>query len=224
MSLVIFGSSNIVSDIFDAAWSVGIKTSAIVLHQPSTDEPRSVPLEERVKAMAGFGGAPQIIQFDEFQPTEGDLYILGPTTPTRRVLAEDIKQRWGLSFLTLVHKTAYVSPMASLGEGVFVGANSVIAPGAVLAPHVFVNRGVTIGHDTKIGSFSRIQPGASLGGLSKIGEGVTVGLGATLLERLHVGNHAVIAGGAVVLSDVPDAVMVAGVPSTVRKQLTPAGV
>ena len=224
MSLVIFGSSNIISDIFDAAWSVGIKTSTIVLHQPSVDEPRSVPLEERVQAMAAFGGIPKIIKFDDFHPAKDDLYILGPTTPTRRVLAQDIKQRWGLRFFTLIHKTAYVSPLALLGEGVFVGANSVVAPGAVLSPHVFVNRGVTIGHDTKIGSFSRVQPGASLGGLSTIGEGVTVGLGATLLERLCVGHDAVIAGGAVVLSDVPDAVMVAGVPSTIRKQLTPAGV
>lgn len=174
--------------------------------------------------MARFGGVPKIIKFDDFNPNGGELYILGPTTPTRSVLVDDIKKRWNLNFFTLIHKTAYVSPLASLGEGVFVGANSVIAPGAVLAPHVFVNRGVTIGHDTRIGSFSRVQPGASLGGLSKIGESVTVGLGATLLERLHVGDHAVIAGGAVVLSDVPNSVMVAGVPSTIRKQLTPAGV
>lgn len=67
-----------------------------------------------------------------------------------------------------------------------------IGPGARLGEHVFVNRGVTIGHDTHIGSFSRIQPGANLGGLSRIGRGVTVAIGATLLERLVIGNGAFI--------------------------------
>jgi UDP-3-O-[3-hydroxymyristoyl] glucosamine N-acyltransferase len=67
-------------------------------------------------------------------------------------------------FHTLVHPRAYISPLATLAEGVFVGANCVIGPGARLAEHVFVNRGVTIGNDTHIGAFSRIQPGSNLGG------------------------------------------------------------
>jgi len=36
---------------------------------------------------------------------------------------------------------------------------------------------------------------------------------------LRIGRNAVIAGGAVVLKDVPDNVMVAGIPASVRKQL-----
>ena len=220
MSLVVFGASNILSDIFDAALSVGIRPSKVVLHEPQLAEARSIPLEARVEAMAEFGGVPEIILFDEFEPTSGEVYLLGPTTPMRRRLAMDIEARWGLTFCTLVHRTAYVSPMTRLGEGVFVGANSVIAPGTTLERHVFVNRGVTIGHDNQIGEFTRVQPGASVGGLSVIGQGVTIGLGATLLERLRVGDHAIIAGGAVVLADVASAVMVAGVPATVRKQIS----
>lgn len=218
-SLVIFGSSNILSDIFDAALSNGLPVSKVVLHEPEGTEPRSIPVEQRVRAMVAHGVAPEIVALDQFQPGEGELYLLGPTTPTRRRLADEVSARWRISFHTLIHRTAYVSPLSSLGEGVFVGANSVVAPGTILARHVFVNRGVTIGHDNDIGEFSRIQPGVSMGGLSRIGVGVTIGLGATLLERLHVGDHAVIAGGAVVLKDVPALVMVAGAPATVRKQL-----
>jgi len=80
--------------------------------------------------------------------------------------------------------------------------------GSRLADHVFVNRGVTIGHDTHVGSFSRIQPGANLGGLSRIGVGVTVAIGATLLERLVIGDGAFVGAGAVATEDVPDGVLV----------------
>ena len=218
-NLVIFGTSNILSDLIDAAWSVGWSVSTIVVHEPETTEPRSVPLHQRLAQIATVASAPRVISMDEFVPTAGESYLLGPTTPRRRHLADLVRQRWGLAFCTLVHRTAYVSPLATLGEGVFIGANSVIAPGTTLAEHVFVNRGVMIGHDNQIGAYSRIQPGASLGGLSVYGRAVTVGLGATVLERLCIGDDAVIAGGAVVLADVPAAVMVAGVPAAIRKQL-----
>lgn len=218
-SLVIFGSSNIISDIVDAALSHGIKTRAIVMHDPETPGPRDLALAERVKQFSPYMTTPAILEMAEFQPMSGDIYLLGPTTPMRQRLVTDIAKNWTLEYCTLVHKTAYVSPMVRLSQGVFVGANSVIAPGAKLSEHVFINRGVTVGHDTQIGAFSRIQPGASLGGLSVYGEGVTVGLGATVLERLVVGSQSVVAAGSVVLSDVPEATMVAGIPAVVKKSL-----
>ena len=88
-----------------------------------------------------------LLSFEEFQPQADELYILGPTTPQRSVLASELVQRFGLKFTTLIHPTAYVSPLAKLGQGVFIGANSVIGPGVHLDQHVFVNRGVTVGQN-----------------------------------------------------------------------------
>lgn len=217
--LVIFGASNILSDLFDAALASGLIPVKVVLDEPESPGPRDMPVAQRLAALAPLCPPPALLTMDEFAPETGELYLLGPTTPLRESLARRLVARWSLTFHTLVHPTAYVSPLARLGQGVFVGANSVIAPGVVLADHVFINRGVTVGHDNHVGAFTRIQPGASLGGLSQIGDRVTIGLGATLVERLHIGDDAVIAGGAVVLKDVPAAVMVAGVPAVIKKQL-----
>lgn len=220
--LVIFGSSNILSDLFDAALAGGLLPSKVVLDEPENCGARDLPLAQRLAALAPFCPPPLLLQLAEFTPQNGELYLLGPTTPTRATLAQRLEERFSLPFHTLVHPTAYVSPLAFLAPGVFVGANSTIGPGCVLADHVFVNRGVTIGHDTHIGSFSRIQPGANLGGLTRIGSGVTIGMGATVLERLLIGDGAVVGGGAVVLADVPAQVLVVGVPAKVRKNLAPA--
>lgn len=220
--LVIFGLSNILSDLFDAALGCGLVPSKVVIHYPEKIGERDVPVAQRLAAVAPLcprSVPPALLRLDDFVPAAGELYLLGPTTPTRARLAELLHNRFGLEFCTLVHPRAYVSPLAWLGPGVFVGANSVIAPGTRLEAHVFVNRGVTIGHDTHVGAFSRIQPGANLASLSRIGSGVTIGLGATLVERLRVGDGSVIGAGAVVLEDVPDRVMVAGVPATIRKHL-----
>jgi sugar O-acyltransferase (sialic acid O-acetyltransferase NeuD family) len=218
--LVIFGASNIVSDIADAAWTLGWPTRAVVTHEPEETHPRSIPLVERIRSLGPLGGIPQLLEFESFSPETGDVYVLGPTTPRRATLAAAVVQRWDLSFTTLVHRTAYVAPGVRLGPGVFVGACSVIAPGTTVDEHVFINRGVTIGHDNLIGAFSRIQPGSALGGLSVIGRGVTVGLGARLHERLAIGDGAVIAAGAVVRHDVEPFVMVAGSPARLMKKLT----
>ncbi len=217
--LVIFGDSNILSDLFDCALANHIDIHKVVLHLPQAVGERDVSLAQRLAALQIVGQQVQVQPLDEFVPGADEIYLLGPTTPTRLVLANEVAQRFGLAFVTLVHPTAYVSPLAQLGQGVFVGANSVVGPGVVLGEHVFVNRGVTIGHDTKIGAFSRIQPGSNLGGLSHIGCGVTVAIGATVIERLRIGDNAFIGAGAVVTEDVLANVLVVGIPAKFKKLL-----
>ena len=214
--LVIFGLSNILSDLVDAALANGLSVAQICIDQPESPGPRDVSLQERLASWHGLGVAPQVLLLADFQPWPGALYLLGPTTPARAGLASRLQAAHGLRFHTLVHPTAHVSPLARLGEGVFVGANSVIGPGVTLGAHVFVNRGVTVGHDTRIGAFSRLQPGSHLGSLSQIGCGVTVGIGATLVERLIVGDGVVIGAGALLACDAPAGAQVAASPAKVR--------
>lgn len=217
--LVIFGASNIVSDLFDCALANGLVPARVVLHLPESGGERDISLAARIAALGDLCAPPIVETLDDFRPGADELYLLGPTTPTRANLAAEIGRRFALRYHTLIHPTAYVSPLAQIGQGVFVGANSVIGPGAHLGDHVFVNRGVTIGHDTHIGAFSRVQPGANLGGLSRIGSGVTIAIGATLLERLVIGNGAFIGAGAVATEDVPEGVLVVGIPAKVKKAL-----
>jgi sugar O-acyltransferase (sialic acid O-acetyltransferase NeuD family) len=217
LRLVIFGASNILSDLFDCALANGLLPAKVVIHLPEESDERSIPVAQRVARLAPLCPPPAIEQLDEFRPASGEAYLLGPTTPARAALAAEVQRRFGLAFHTLVHPTAYVSPLATLGSGTFVGARSAVAAGAMLGEHVFVNRGATIGHDTRIGAFSRIQPGSAVGGLSTIGRGVTVGIGATLIERLSIGDNAVIGAGSTVVKDVPENVVVFGSPATIRK-------
>lgn len=219
--LVVFGTSNIISDLFDCALANGFDIGRVVLHHAEQVGERDRSLAERLAALAPFGQTPQVDHVDRFVPGADELYLLGPTTPTRAELAALVAARWALPFATLVHPSAYVSPLAALAPGVFVGANSVLGPGVRLGEHVFVNRGVTVGHDTVVGAFSRLQPGCNLGGLSLLGRGVTVAIGATVLERLRIGDGAFIGAGSVVTADVAADSLAVGVPARVRKLTAP---
>jgi len=76
-----------------------------------------------------------------------------------------------------------------------------------------------ITHDVQIGQFVEISPGATLLGGCKIGDFTHIGSGAIILPYIRIGKNAVIAAGAVITKDVPDNVMIAGVPGVVKKHL-----
>ncbi len=124
----------------------------------------------------------------------------------------------GMSFATLVHATATISPNTTLEEGVIVCAGVIIATHSRLGKHVRVNRGTLIGHHTHIGDFVTIQPGANIAGLCHIDEATYVGMGAVVLDRIKIGAHSVIGAGSVVTKDVPDNVQVVGTPARVVKE------
>lgn len=226
--LVIVGVSQILSDLVDAAFERGWTVSKVLEDQATETGPRDLSLAERLTQWAAIGVQPQVESLADYQPQHGEALLLGPTTPARRDLAARIQARFDafgqpLPWATLIHPSAIVSPLASLGAGSFVGAGSVLAPGVVAGQHVFINRAASVGHDTRLGDYCRVQPGAALGGLIDVGEGCTIGLGARVLERLHLGAGSFVAAGAVVVGDVEAGVLVAGVPAKVIKRLQPPG-
>lgn len=54
----------------------------------------------------------------------------------------------------------------------------------------------------------------------KIGDNVWIGARAVILPGVTIGNNVVVAAGSVVTRDVPDNVVVAGVPAILKKRLT----
>ncbi len=212
--MIFFGVSNMLSDIFECVTELGKKVTRIVINVPEITRTRTKDLETRLKEL---GERPPITPLEEFIYQEDEEYFVVPTTPKKAVLVDYLTDKYHLKFTSLIHPTAYVSPYAKIGHGVFVGALSVISPGCVLMDHVFVSRGVTVAHDTVLHSYVRLHPGSNIAGHVEIHEGTTVGLGANVIEELVIGRESMVAAGAVVIRDVADRTMVAGVPAIVKK-------
>ncbi len=208
--VVLFGVSNMLSDIFEAIDALGGRFSRLVVNQPEELRPRTLGYAER---FARLGVAPEVVDWKDFAPREGELCALGTTASGREQLMARAQEAWGLDFTALVHPRAYLSRFVEVGEGAFVGAASVIGPGAVLGAAVFVNRGVTVGHDTRLGEACRLMPGCNVGGHVTVGARATIGMGASVIEELEVGADALVAAGAVVIRDVAAGARVAGVPA-----------
>jgi sugar O-acyltransferase (sialic acid O-acetyltransferase NeuD family) len=119
----------------------------------------------------------------------------------------------------IVHPAVHVSRHSTIGLGSVVCAGVNMTVNVRIGCHVIVNLNSTIGHDVRIEDFTTLSPGVNISGNVSVGEGVYIGTNAAVRERLRIGARSVVGGGAFVMRDVPERVLVAGVPAEVKKSV-----
>jgi serine O-acetyltransferase len=100
-----------------------------------------------------------------------------------------------------------------------------IHPAACIGRGVFIDHGmgIVIGETATVGDGCILYKGVVLGGTSlerkvrhpQVGDNVVIGSNACILGAIHVGNHARIGSGSVVVADVAPEATVVGVPARV---------
>jgi len=118
-----------------------------------------------------------------------------------------------VTWATIVHDTAWVSPSAVLDPGAVVLAGAMVNAGAHVGRHAIVNTGAIIEHDVSLGAFVHVAPGATLGGGTAVGDHAQIGLGAAVRDHVSIGAGAAVGMGAVVVADVPANAVVVGNPA-----------
>ena len=76
-----------------------------------------------------------------------------------------------------------------------------------------------MGHHCTIEDGAHISPGVCVGGWTRIGRATWVGIGATVRDRITIGERSIIGAGAVVVKDIPEGVVAYGVPAKVVSEI-----
>lgn len=139
----------------------------------------------------------------------------GDMGPRRRLYRST--RAHGFDAITAIHPTAVISRTAQIGVGGTVMAGAIINAGAQIGEDVIVNSGALVEHDCVIGDHVHIAPGAKLASGVLVGDGSHIGLGAAIIQGKRIGRNAVVGAGAVVVRDIPDDVVVTGVPARVLR-------
>ena len=140
---------------------------------------------------------------------------VGDTAPRRR-LYEEVRRR-GFEVVRAIHPGATIAPTAEIGDGPTIMAGVVINAAARLGDNVIVNTGAIIEHDCVVKDHVHVATGARLSGEVIVDEGAHIGLGASIRQETRIGRNAVVGAGAVVVHDVPDEVVVVGVPARILR-------
>ena len=155
----------------------------------------------------------------------GGISDLGTNFSGKAIIAigaNSIRKKIDLMFpfanwLTLIHKSATVSPYARLAPGCVVMAGAIIQSDTICGRHTIINTAASIDHDNIIGNYSHIAPGCHLTGNVSIGEETLLGAGTIVIPGVHIGHKVTAGAGSCVIRDLPDNITAFGIPATIRK-------
>lgn len=133
----------------------------------------------------------------------------------QRLRLAQIAEADGFSLAVAIHPGAIVAADVSIGPGTVVAAGAVINPGTRIAKNAIVNTLAGVDHECQIDEGAHIGPGVHLGGNVHIGRATQVAIGATVINQIRIGAGSLIGAGAVVVRDIPDAVVAHGVPARI---------
>ena len=129
-------------------------------------------------------------------------------------------KRQGIPIATFVHPSSYVEKSARLQEGSVVLVNCTIEMHALIGENVLLASRCFVAHHVTIGAHTYCGPAVNLAGNTEIGECCFLGINTTSVDGVRLGMNVQTAAGSVVTKDVPDHVLVAGVPAVVKKKLS----
>jgi 2,3,4,5-tetrahydropyridine-2-carboxylate N-succinyltransferase/tetrahydrodipicolinate N-acetyltransferase len=147
------------------------------------------------------------------------------------IVVESDRRNSAIPMLDTKDINARIEPGAIIREHVTIGEHAVVMMGAVINIGAVIGDGsmidmnAVLGGRATVGKNCHIGAGSVLAGVVEppcakpviIEDDVLVGANAVVLEGVRVGKGAVVAAGAIVIEDVPDNAVVAGIPAKLIK-------
>lgn len=162
------------------------------------------------------------IHYTEWQPKTYDGYFVGSIGKSRQKIIDFFASYCHIQpnqYTQLIHPSSVCAKTVQMGYGVHISPLSVVAPYAQLGNFTVINRTVSIGHHTILEDFVTFNPGTNIAGCCHVGHGVIVGTGATILDSIKIGAGSIIGAGSVVTKDIPENVVVYGVPAKIIRHI-----
>ena len=185
-----------------------------------------------IKALIGNGGHARevtaqmgikLVRFVDDQYMDNDTLPLSELDIEKyevMVAIADSKDRYettqrlpnGTKFFKFIHPTALVMEDVEIGEGSFIGANSILTTNIKIGKHAILNRGIHIGHDCVIGDFFSAMPGSVVSGNVRIYDCVYLGNNSSIKEKLSIHSLTTIGMNGAVVKHIEEPGTYVGVP------------
>lgn len=159
------------------------------------------------------------IKFENTLP-KYDCFIAIGDNQIRKRIYEKVEQN-GFKIVNLIHKSAIISPSASVEEnaGILIMPYAVVNAKAKIEKGVILNTSSVIEHECVVREFSHISVGAKCAGNVKIGKNCFLGINSCVLPDLSLADNSILGGGATLVKSQNEKGVFVGVPAKKLKDL-----
>lgn len=151
----------------------------------------------------------------------GVIVAIGDNARRADVSAKIAALSPALKFVTVIHPHASIGRGTSIGDGTVVMAGAVVNPCCVVGRSCIVNTRSSLDHDSVMGDFASLAPGVTVGGNCRIGSYAAIGIGAAVKHGVSIGDHSVVGGASMVMTDVPPFCVAYGSPARKMRERHP---
>lgn len=195
----------------------GLAREAIEVVRLTTDVGELVVLDDDPSRWGESIGDRPIVGGSELAGRHDDhaFVVCAGRGPVRRLIVERLAQQ-GIGrdhFMSIVHPSVHLPLGCSVGRGTVMLAGTVVTANADIGDHVVAMPNAVITHDDVVEDYVTLCAGVVLGGNVTVGRGAYLGMNAAVREGCRVGREATLGMGAVLLTDLPDGAVWAGVPA-----------
>lgn len=135
-----------------------------------------------------------------------------------RVYFLSLAKRLGYEIPNFIHKSVIVSSGVTIGEGVYILLGTTIMPYTTIKDYVMISMGVHLAHHSVLENGVFLSTGCNFGASICAHRYAYCGISSTIMTGVNeLGEDCLIGAGAVVIHDVPDRAVMAGVPAKILK-------
>jgi len=146
-------------------------------------------------------GDNKLLPLSKFNPDKYVVMIAVANSKDREDIVEQLPVN--TQYFTFIHPTAQLmNDDIIIGEGSFIGANSIITCNVEIGKHAILNRANHIGHDCRIGDYFSAMPGSIVSGNVNLGNKVYLGTNSSIREKITICDNVTIGLNTGIVKDI----------------------
>ena len=146
-------------------------------------------------------------------------WIVGIADPKIRKKIVKKLETHKVKFCSIIHPSVIMSKFVKIGDGTIIQPGCILTVDIEIGNHVHINTNCSVAHDSIIDDFVTISPGTTINGVNRVMTGSYLGTGTITKEEITIGKWSITAAGSVLIKNIPDYSLFAGVPAKLKKKI-----